>query len=139
MKRWCRLAAILAAPLVLSGCAVQGRRFEKIPASPNEAVIYVYRPYHYEGSLLRPSVTCGEDTARIGPGGYHAFVVPTGKVTCQVETDASDTVEIDAGPHPYFIREEFGWGLLVGHPHLNPIDADREQGEIEQCCVEEPQ
>src|ERR1700678_2632695 len=91
------------------GCAVQGQPFEKISSPPGSAVIYVYRPYHYGSSLLRPSVTCGEDSARIGPGGYHAFVVPAGSgpILCSVEgAETADQVEIDAHTRVYYIREE---------------------------------
>jgi hypothetical protein len=135
-----RLLAVLifAAPLVAIGCAVQGLPFEKVPPAADHAVIYVYRPYNYAGSLLRPSVTCGEDTARIGPGGYHAFIVPTGQVVCSVQTETADAVEINAEPHAYYIKEEIGWGVLTGHPHLNPIDNDKGQSEIQSCCVREP-
>ena len=107
--------------------------------TPTLAVIYVYRPYSYAGSLLRPSVTCGEDTARIGPGGYRAFVVPAGQVVCSVQTETADEAEIHAQPGVvYYIREEIGWGVLTGHPHLNPMDADEAQTEIQSCCVLEP-
>ncbi|HXW85634.1 MAG TPA: hypothetical protein VEJ86_14605 [Candidatus Binataceae bacterium] len=136
-----RCAIFSATALILiGGCAVQGRPFEKVPATPSTAVIYVYRPYHYGSSLLRPPVTCGDEAARIGPGGYHAFVVPAGKTTCEVETETADQVDVDAQPGSYYIREEFGWGALTGHPHLNPIDHDEAQTEIGKCCVqEEPQ
>jgi hypothetical protein len=104
------------------------------------ATIYVYRPYHYVGSLLRPPVTCGDETARIGPGGYHAFVVPAGKVTCSVEgEETGDATEINSVPRNYYIREEIGWGTLSGHPHLDPIDDDTAHDEIAQCCVREDQ
>ncbi len=128
------LVAALAA-----GCAVQGSQFDKVAVPPAESVIYVYRPYHYAGSLLRPPVTCGEGTARIGPGGYHAFLVPAGEKTeCSVQwTETSDQVEIDGGKHVYYIREEIGWGVRTGHPHLNPVDADQAKSEIQQCCVQE--
>jgi len=136
-----RVAAIplCAAMLFIAGCAVQGRPFEKASAPPDEAVIYVYRPYHYGSSLLRPAVTCGEDSARIGPGGYHAFVVAAGKAVCSVQGgETADQVEIDAQPRVHYIREEFGWGVLSGHPHLNPIDTDQAHTEIWKCCVQEP-
>ena len=135
-----QLVAILlcAAPIFVVGCAVQGRPFEKAYSPPGHAVIYVYRPYSYAGSLLRPSVTCGEDTARIGPGGYHAFIVPTGQVVCRVQAETADEVEIQAQPRIYYIREEIGWGVLSGHPHLNPVDTDKAQTEIQRCCVLEP-
>ncbi len=123
---------------VVSGCAVQGRPFEKASLRSNDQVIYVYRPYSYFGSLVRPSVTCGEETARIGPGGYHAFVVPQGKVRCDVETETADEVAIPADPRVHYLREEIGWGVLIGHPHLNPIDHDLAQSEIQSCCVEQP-
>jgi len=121
------------------GCAVQGQPFEKITSPPGTAVIYVYRPYSYGSSALRPAVTCGEDTARIGPGGYRAFVVPAGeKVVCSIETDTADEVEFQTERRSYYIREELGWGRLTATPHLNPIDTDAAQTEI-QSCVLEPQ
>lgn len=138
MKRLPCILLVAAAALANAGCAVQGLPFEKVPASANQAVIYVYRPYSYAGSLLRPSVTCGEDTAQIGPGGYHAFVVSTGNVVCNVQTETADSVEINAEPHAYYIREEIGWGVLTGHAHLNPLDNDQAQSEIQSCCVQEP-
>jgi len=134
------LIAILlfAATAIFTGCAVQGRAFEKAPAPPNHAVIYVYRPYHYGSSLLKPPVNCGGESAVIGPGGYHAFVVPVGHVVCTVSEETTDQVEIDAAPRTYYIREEFGWGVWLGHPHLNPMDADRAHDEIAACCVQQP-
>ena len=120
------------------GCAVQGDPFHKVAAPPGNATIYVYRPYHYSCSLLRPTVTCGDETARIGPGGYHAFVVPAGKTLCSIDgVESSDETEIDAQAHVYYVREEFNWGVLTGHPHLEPIDDDTAHTEIAKCCVEE--
>jgi hypothetical protein len=128
-----------AIPTVGIGCAVQGQPFEKITSPPGTAVIYVYRPYSYGSSLIRPAVTCGEDTARIGPGGYHAFIVPAGqKVVCSAQTDTADEVEFQTERRTYYIREELGWGNLTSEPHLNPIDTDAAQTEI-QSCVLEPQ
>jgi hypothetical protein len=134
--RWIGLKLFL--PLLVAACATQGKPFEKLSPPPSNAVVYVYRPYHYESSLLRPAVTCGDDTARIGPGGYHAFVVPAGHVVCNVQTETADVVEFDADPRAYYIREEFAWGVLTGHPHLNPIDTDEAQSEIQSCCVQAP-
>jgi hypothetical protein len=87
---------------------------------------------------LRPPVTCGDDTARIGPGGYHAFIVPAGDVACRIAGgETTDEVAITAEPRVYYIREEIGWGVLTGHPHLNPIDSDASHDEIRSCCVDE--
>lgn len=123
--------------LLAGGCAVQGQRFRRFEAPPGTATIYVYRPYHYGGSLLRPPVTCGDETARIGPGGYHAFVVPIGKIECRVDgAESTDMTEVEARGVSY-IREEIGWGVLTGHPHLNPVDDDTTHDEIRKCCVEE--
>jgi hypothetical protein len=121
------------------GCAVQGQPFEKISSPPGNAVIYVYRPYSYASSLILPAVTCGEDTVRIGPGGYHAFVVPAGeKVVCSVQTDAgADEVDFETERRSYYVREELGWGAWTSMPHLNPVDTDKAQIEI-QSCVQQP-
>jgi hypothetical protein len=137
-----RVAAFLlgAATLAIAGCAVQGRPFERASAPPDDAVVYVYRPYHYGSSALRPAVTCGEESARIGPGGYHAFIVPSGsdQILCSVQgSESSDQVAIDSHTRVYYIREEFVWGLLSGHPHLNPVDTDEAKTEIQHCCVQE--
>jgi hypothetical protein len=133
------LMAVMVVATVLCACAMEGRPFEKAAAPRGNSIIYVYRPYHYAASLLRPPVSCGEDTARIGPGGYHVFVVPAGQQTeCSVQwTETSDQVEIDGDKRVYYIREEIGWGVLTGHPHLDPVDADQANSEIRQCCVED--
>src|SRR5229473_1682722 len=134
-----RLMALLLSvvPVFVAGCAVQGGPFQRASAPPGNAVIYVYRPYHYGSSLLRPAVTCGEDTARIGPGGYHAFIVPAGeKVSCTMETDTADEVEFHTERRSYYVREELGWGWLTAVPHLNPVDTDKAQSEIQSCVLE---
>jgi len=139
MNRCGVLRLLLVATLIGSGCAVQGSAFQRVQPPPEHAVIYVYRPYHYGSSLLRPTVRCGSESAEIGPGGYHAFTPPAGRVICDAPGETSDEVEMDAEPRNYYIREEFGWGVLSGHPHLNPIDADEAHSEIEKCCVNEKQ
>jgi hypothetical protein len=137
-----RFAALawFAVSALAAGCAVQGHGFERAYAPPGHATIYVYRPYSYAGSLLRPAVTCGEETARIGPGGYHAFIAAAGQsVDCSVQSsETADQVEIHAQPRVYYVKEQIGWGVLTGHPHLNPMDADEAQTEIQRCCVQEP-
>ncbi len=128
---------LCCAMLFASGCAVRGQPFEKVQFPPNRAVIYVYRPYSYASSLLRPAVICGGESANIGPGGYHAFIVPAGKVTCGVAgSESGDEVEILAEPRNYYIKEDFGWGVMDGHPHLNPKDTDASHDEIESCVLE---
>lgn len=137
MKRAMLLASLAVVGCVAAGCAVQGTPFEKVSSPPGNAVIYVYRPYSYGSSALRPAVTCGEETARIGPGGYHAFIVPAGqKVDCTMTTDQTDDVEFDTDRRVYYVREELGWGWLTGVPHLNPVDNDKAQSEIQQCKLE---
>jgi len=131
------LSTAAALTIAAAGCAVQGTPFEKASVQNGEQVVYVYRPYSYFGSLEKPSVTCGDETARIGPGGYHAFVLPEGKVLCSVETETADEVEVPADAHFHYIREEIPPGVLTGHPHLNPIDHDAAQTEIQSCCVAE--
>jgi hypothetical protein len=132
--------AMLGAGLALltSGCAVQGKPFERAPTPSNTAVIYVYRPYSFFGSLIHPTVQCGDQTASIGPGGYHAFVVPAGRVTCRTGTETADELEFDAEPRVYYVRERIGWGLAVGRPQLNPVDTDEAQSEIQTCCMQQP-
>ncbi|HVA79735.1 MAG TPA: hypothetical protein VNF29_02290 [Candidatus Binataceae bacterium] len=137
MLRSAMVGALCGAAFIAGGCAVQGRPFKKAAFSANDAVIYVYRPYSYASSVLVPQVTCGGQTARIGPGGYHAFIVPAGKVACGVKGgESADQTEILAEPRNYYVREEFGWGVLSGHPHLNPIDTDTAHDEIQSCVLE---
>jgi hypothetical protein len=120
------------------GCAEQGQPFERTTVPPGNAVIYVYRPYNYASSLLRPPVTCGEDTSRISAGGYHAFIVPAGeKVVCSAQTDAgADEVDFQTERRSYYVREELGWGAWTSMPHLNPVDTDKAQTEIQSCVLD---
>jgi hypothetical protein len=131
---------LCAAIALIAGCAVQGQPFQKASAPPEDAEIYLYRPYNFAGSLLRPPVVCGDSVARIGPGGYQVFRVRPGTVTCHTETEAADEVEIKARPGGiYYLKEELGWGVAIGHPHLYPMDNDQDaQDEIRRCCVMEP-
>lgn len=130
--------ALLGLFLLTAGCAAQGKPYERADAPANMATIYVYRPYSFFGSLMHPTVRCANESAVIEPGGYHAFVVPAGRVTCSTSTETADLLDIDADPRVYYVRERMGWGLLVGRPQLNPVDDDEAQSEIQSCCVEQP-
>lgn len=136
LRRVAYVAGFVAIAMLVS-CAVTGRPFERAGASSNQAVIYVYRPYSYAGSLLRPAVTCGDETARIGPGGYHAFVTAPGKVTCSVAAETQDQMEIQAEPRDYYVRETIGWGWMSGRPQLEPVDHDAAHDEIRKCVQEQ--
>jgi hypothetical protein len=125
--------AVFAA--IAGGCSVQGEQFRRAELPGVSSAIYVYRPYHYEGSAIRPAVACGDSSVELGPGGYHPFVVDPGKPTCTVRTETTDAIEIRALPgRAYYVKEEMGWGIFIGHPHLYPMDADQAQTEIESCC-----
>ena len=131
--------SLLVCLALSAGCAVQGRQFEKQPLPPDQAEIYIYRPYSFAGSLLRPPVVCGDSVARLGPGGYQVFKVKPGTVVCRTETEAADAVEFDTRPGGvYYLKEDIGWGFSIGHPHLYPVDSDKGPDEIAQCCVLEP-
>ena len=132
------LAIVGAAALALAtiGCAARGKPFERTDAPPDHATIYVYRPYSYNSSLLHPAVQCGSESVEIRPGAYHAFMVPAGHVTCRVGGETTDEVDIDAEPRSYYVQERFAFGLLSGHPQLNPMDTDEAQVEIQSCCVQ---
>ena len=130
--------ALLALSLLTAGCAAQGKPYERANAPSNTATIYVYRPYSFFGSLMHPTVRCGNESAVVEPGGYHAFVVPAGRVTCSTSTETAEVLDIDADPRVYYMRERMGWGWLLGRPQLNPVDDDQAQSEIQSCCVQQP-
>lgn len=130
-----RACWVMVAGLMLGACASSGPAFKPVAIQPQDAVIYVYRPYRFGGSLLHPVVTCGSLRAAVGPGGYHAFVVKPGTVRCRASTDREDQVELDIAPGSVnYVQEEIGWGVWVGHPHLYPMDADRAQNDVQSCC-----
>jgi hypothetical protein len=130
---------VLGLAAIVAGCAVTGQPFQRETALPGQAEIYIYRPYNYAGSLLRPPVVCGDSVARLGPGGYQVFKVQPGTVTCHTETETADEVEFDArAGGVYYLKEDIGWGFSIGHPHLYPMDSDKAMSEIQNCCVLEP-
>ncbi len=131
--------AVIVLAAIATGCAVTGQPFQRQSAPPGEAEIYIYRPYNYAGSLLRPPVVCGDSVARLGPGGYQVFKVQPGTVTCHTETETADEVEFETRPGGvYYLKEDIGWGFSIGHPHLYPMDSDKAVAEIQTCCVLEP-
>ena len=138
MKAPFSIAGAVGLALVIAGCAAQGKPFEQADAPPNNATIYVYRPYTYYSSLLHPAVRCGSESVEIKPGAYHAFVTPTGHVSCRIEGETNEAVDIDAEPRVYYLQERFAWGVLSGHPQLNPMDTDQAQAEVQSCCVQQP-
>lgn len=128
----------LAITAALAGCAVQGADFDRANLPPKTAVIYVYRPYNYVGSLVLAPVQCGNELTHIGPGGYHAFVVEPGSVVCTAHSERTDATEIKArAGQEYYVKEEIGWGVFIGHPHLEPVDDDTAHNEIASCKYEQ--
>jgi len=57
MSRWLSAFLLCVVTIVAIGCAVQGKPFERASSPPGNAVIYVYRPYSYYSSLIRPAIT----------------------------------------------------------------------------------
>jgi hypothetical protein len=97
-------------------------------------------PHDFRGTALRPTVFCYDSSAQIGPGGYHAFEARPGPVRCHAETLNSAEIEINASPGGvYYVKEQLVWGLMVGSPHLYPMDtpadADKARAEIRHAAV----
>jgi len=133
-----KIARLISTTVVagsLIGCSVRGPAFEPESLPRPKSVIYLYRPYRVFGSAIRPPVTCGDSTVKLGPGGYHPFVVEPGPIVCSTEYEASDAVELHVGAGQVnYLEEEIGWGALIGHPHLHPIDSDTAENAIQECC-----
>jgi hypothetical protein len=130
----------LVAALVFVGCAAQGTSFQPAQSAGGNATVYVYRPYSVLGSGLRPTVFCNDSSVQIGPGGYHAFEASPGPVRCHVETVNSAEIEINAAAGGvYYVKEQLGWGMVVGIPHLYPMDTpadlDKARAEIQACSL----
>jgi hypothetical protein len=133
-----RIAPLISATMIAGsviGCSVKGPPFEPEHLPRPKSVIYLYRPYRIFGSAIRPPITCGDSTVKLGPGGYHAFVVDPGTIVCSTRYEASDAVELRVGAgQANYLEEEIGWGALIGHPHLHPIDSDAAHNAINECC-----
>ena len=126
-------ATMIAGTLI--GCSVQGPPFAPEHLTRPKSVIYLYRPYRIFGSALRPPVTCGDSSVKLGPGGYHPFVVDPGTIVCSTQYEASDAVELRIAPgQANYLEEEIGWGALIGHPHLHPMDSDTAHNALKECC-----
>jgi hypothetical protein len=142
VRRFIISVEIILASILQSGCAAQGPAWQpaQTPAGGN-ATIYVYRPYSVAGWAVQPTVSCHDSEATIAPGGYHVFEVRPGPVRCHAETLNSSGVEINAAPGGvYYIKEQIGWGIIVGSPHLyqmeTPADVDKARAEIQSCSLQ---
>lgn len=130
------LECVLA--IILVGCSAHGPAWQEAQLPASRSVIYVYRPYAFAGSALRPTVNCGEGPGiALSPGGYHLFVVEAGSVACEAQSIASSavTIKVEAGQQ-YYVREELDWGLVVGGPRLFVVGQDIGRSEIQECKLE---
>lgn len=127
---------VIAAVVLLAGCAVQGRQFQTMEAPKEKALIYVYRPYSVFGSGLTPTVNCGENGIAIGAGGYHPYVVTPGDTSCNAHTEATSEVRIDVTPGQQYYVEEIGIGFFIGRPHLSTVAPDVGRAEIQDCKLQ---
>ncbi len=125
-------AALLIATLALAGCEVEGPAFKRMVRPGTKAIIYVYRPYHYMGSIDEPEITCGSDTIGIGAGGYHAFVEDPGTIKCSAATAPANPVTFEARAETdYFVREVVSEGLASNPVTLTKVDRATGLDEIE--------
>ena len=126
------LAALITAILALAGCEVEGPDFKPMALPSTKAIIYVYRPYRYIGSVEEPDITCGSDTIAIGAGGYHAFVEEPGTIKCYAATAPGNPISFEARPEAdYFIRETISVGLASSQVTLAKVDRGTGLVEIE--------
>ncbi|HVA81907.1 MAG TPA: hypothetical protein VNF29_13350 [Candidatus Binataceae bacterium] len=126
------LAALTMAMVTLAGCEVEGPVFKPMALPSTKAIIYVYRPYHYIGSIEEPEITCGSDTIAIGAGGYHAFVEEPGTMKCYAATAPGNPISFAARPETdYFVRELVSVTLTASQVTLTKVDRTIGLDEIE--------
>jgi hypothetical protein len=131
--------AVLAAYLVLAGCAVQGSAYEHTAVAPDRAAIYVYRTYPTAGigSAVKTSVTCADQSVRLGPGGYHRFEVDPGDILCSSQTENTAQVQFTAkAGHEYYVKQSLSIGLVVAHDYLEQVGAEAAQADLETCKLQ---
>ncbi|HZP46706.1 MAG TPA: hypothetical protein VFB15_13740 [Candidatus Binataceae bacterium] len=131
---------------ILAGCAsAQGPAFAP-KKSLLGSVIYVYRPdntvlitYPLEGVVNVPMlVVCGNDSASLDPGGYHAFTVGPGVTSCSsLSAESSAVLRISAEEgKSYFVKGSLGPGFYAPHPQLKLVSTDAAPTGIQQCALE---
>ncbi|HUY26403.1 MAG TPA: hypothetical protein VMV27_03195 [Candidatus Binataceae bacterium] len=126
------LAALMMALLILAGCEVEGSAFKRMARPSTKAIIYVYRPYHYIGSIEEPEITCGSGTIAIGAGGYHAFVEEPGTIKCYAAAAQGNPISFEARPETdYFVREIVSGSLTTSQVTLTKVDRATGLDEIE--------
>ncbi|MGH7782156.1 MAG: hypothetical protein ACREQR_20275 [Candidatus Binataceae bacterium] len=127
-----KFAATLIALLAVAGCEVEGPAFKRMVLPSTKAIVYVYRPYHYMGSIDEPEITCGSGTIAIGAGGYHAFVEEPGTIKCFSATVPNNPVSFEARPETdYFIRLAVTEGVASNPVTLTKVDRATGLDEIE--------
>lgn len=83
MHRTTPLSFLLSTALLLSGCVATGEKFRReVPAHPQEALLYIYRPSGFIGSAQRPDIRIdGENLGSVVSGGYLVKKVTIGRHT----------------------------------------------------------
>ena len=134
MRTRMMMAATLLAATAGIGCSASGPAYQKIAVPEGKSVVYAYRPKSIFGAAIQPRVSCGLPGPGLKPGGYHAFVLDPGTVTCSASTESTSEVQVDAAPNgSSYVREKIGLGFFVGRPHLEVVDEATGEREIGNC------
>jgi len=86
------LVAILGicAPLLFTGCSTSGPKFSTLTAEPGKAVVYIYRPERFVGTLNSYSIWVNQKHLRsLSNGGYFAYITDQDEEHFEYKTEVN--------------------------------------------------
>jgi len=135
-------ATLLAASLVFVAACVSGPPFKKVETIPEgSALVYVYRPDHFAGSIVSFDVSAGKNLVSwIGNGSYYPYIASPGEIEfwAKTESKASVTLDVKAG-ETYYVRASVSIGAFVGRPFLEIVTTQVGEDEIRECKLVIPE
>lgn len=132
---------VILTSTLLTGCAVSGKGFKPIEATPLEkGVVYIYRQPSMLGGAVYGTVTANhKPITKIKNGGYFPYVSDPGPVHFEVSTEATNEADVmvEAGKEKY-LKTTIGMGLFVGHLKFSEVSPEIGRQEIGECKLLEP-
>ena len=130
--------------IILSGCGAKGAKVAGFQEPSNgNAMVYVYRPSNFVGSVVSYDVHANDGSGdkligKISNGAYANTEVPADKeVEIWGKTEAKSSVTIDTESNrTYCIKAGVGIGFFVGRPHLKQVDMQTCEKEITKTSLD---
>ncbi|MBN2545162.1 MAG: DUF2846 domain-containing protein [Spirochaetes bacterium] len=114
-----------------------GDAFKEIRVPKGKALIYLYRPSMWAGTLHYDIKVNGKKLIALKGNTYYPYVVNPGKYTFTAKTEVEKSVSINAqAGKKYYLLASVTPGFWVGHPYLEFVTLNENKyNDLKKCRI----